>query len=43
MALPVHVEGRELVSFVFNRQDRDFRADRTCAEAIRPLRATSTG
>lgn len=38
MALPVHVEGNELVSFVFNRQDRDFaERDRDCAEAIRPL------
>ncbi len=38
MALPVHVEGKELVSFVFNRQDRDFtERDHACAEAIRPL------
>jgi len=38
MALPIHVEGRELVSFVFNRHDRDFTdRDRACAEAIRPL------
>lgn len=38
MALPVHVEGRELVSFVFNRIDRDFtETERACAEAIRPL------
>lgn len=38
MALPVHVEGKELVSFVFNRRDRDFTdRDRACAEAIRPL------
>jgi DNA-binding CsgD family transcriptional regulator len=38
MALPVHVEGRELVSFVFNRQGQDFsERDRACAEAIRPL------
>jgi DNA-binding CsgD family transcriptional regulator len=37
MALPVHVHGKELVSFVFNRQDRDFSdRDRACAEAIRP-------
>jgi DNA-binding CsgD family transcriptional regulator len=37
MALPVHVRGRELVSFVFNRQDRDFSdRDRARAEAIRP-------
>jgi len=36
--LPVHVEDKELVSFVFNRQDRDFSdRDRACAEAIRPL------
>jgi DNA-binding CsgD family transcriptional regulator len=38
MVLPVHVQGDELVSFVFNRQDRDFSdRDRACAEAIRPL------
>lgn len=38
MALPVHVDGRELVSFVFNRKDRDFsERDRACSEAIRPL------
>lgn len=38
MALPVHVEGRELVSFVFNRKQSDFsERDRACAEAIRPL------
>lgn len=38
MVLPVHVDGKELVSFVFNRQDRDFSdRDRACAEAIRPL------
>jgi DNA-binding CsgD family transcriptional regulator len=38
MVLPVHVEGKELVSFVFNRHDRDFSdRDRACAEAIRPL------
>lgn len=38
MALPVHVQGAELVSFVFNRQDRDFSdRDRACAEAVRPL------
>ena len=38
MALPVHVHGDSLVSFVFNRQDRDFTdRDRACAEAIRPL------
>lgn len=38
MALPVHVEGKELVSFVFNRIDRDFTEnERACAEAIRPL------
>ena len=37
MALPVHVAGKELVSFVFNRHDRDFsERDRACAEAIRP-------
>jgi len=37
LALFVHVEGRELVSFVFNRLDRDFSdRDRACAEAIRP-------
>jgi DNA-binding CsgD family transcriptional regulator len=37
MALPVHVEGRELVSFVFNRSGSDFtERDRACAEAIRP-------
>ena len=37
MALPVHVEGKELVSFVFNRHDRDFSdVERACAEAIRP-------
>jgi DNA-binding CsgD family transcriptional regulator len=38
MAVPVHVRGAELVSFVFNRQDRDFSdRDRACAEAMRPL------
>jgi DNA-binding CsgD family transcriptional regulator len=38
MALPIHVEGRELVSFVFNRTGSDFTdRDRACAEAIRPL------
>jgi DNA-binding CsgD family transcriptional regulator len=37
MALPVHVQDKVLVSFVFNRQDRDF-SDREVAraEAIRP-------
>ena len=38
MALPIHREGKELVSFVFNRQARDFsQRDHACAEAIRPL------
>jgi DNA-binding CsgD family transcriptional regulator len=37
MAVPVHVKGDELVSFVFNRRGRDFtERDRACAEAIRP-------
>jgi len=37
MALPIHVQGNALVSFVFNRRDRDFSdRDRDCAEAIRP-------
>jgi len=37
MAVPVHIDRTLLVSFVFNRQDRDFSdLDRARAEAIRP-------
>jgi DNA-binding CsgD family transcriptional regulator len=37
MALPVHVDGNQLVSFVFNRMDGDFSdRDRACVETIRP-------
>ena len=37
MAVPVHIDPTLLVSFVFNRQDRDFSdRDRDRAEAIRP-------
>jgi DNA-binding CsgD family transcriptional regulator len=37
MALPIHVDGKELVSFVFNRHDSDFTdRDRACADTIRP-------
>jgi DNA-binding CsgD family transcriptional regulator len=37
MAVPLHVQGSVLVSFVFNRSGRDFSdRDRACLEAIRP-------
>jgi DNA-binding CsgD family transcriptional regulator len=37
MAVPIHVREHELVSFVFNRKDRDFSdRDRACLESIRP-------
>jgi DNA-binding CsgD family transcriptional regulator len=37
MAVPIHVQGDELVSFVLNRSGRDFTdRDRACVEAIRP-------
>ena len=37
MAVPIHVQGSELVSFVLNRSGRDFSdRDRACMEAIRP-------
>jgi DNA-binding CsgD family transcriptional regulator len=37
MAVPIHVRGNELVSFVFNRSGRDFSdRDRACLEVIRP-------
>jgi DNA-binding CsgD family transcriptional regulator len=37
MAVPVHVQGNVLVSFVFNRSGRDFSdRDRACLESIRP-------
>jgi DNA-binding CsgD family transcriptional regulator len=37
MAVPVHVRGGVLVSFVFNRRGRDFSdRDRACVESIRP-------
>ena len=37
MAVPIHVEGEELVSFVLNRSGRDFTdRDRACVEVIRP-------
>lgn len=37
MAMPIHVDRRYLVSFVFNRRQRDFSdRDRACLELIRP-------
>jgi DNA-binding CsgD family transcriptional regulator len=37
MAVPIHVEGNLLVSFVFNRSKRDFsERDRACLELLRP-------
>jgi DNA-binding CsgD family transcriptional regulator len=37
MAVPIHVRGNALVSFVFNRHGRDFSdRDRACMESIRP-------
>ncbi|MGZ5104084.1 MAG: helix-turn-helix transcriptional regulator [Usitatibacter sp.] len=37
MAVPIHVRGNELVSFVLNRSGRDFSdRDRACLESIRP-------
>ena len=37
MAVPIHVLGHELVSFVLNRSGRDFSdRDRACLESIRP-------
>ncbi len=37
MAVPIHVQGDELVSFVLNRSGRDFsERDRGCVESIRP-------
>jgi DNA-binding CsgD family transcriptional regulator len=37
IAVPIHVRGPELVSFVFNRKGRDFSVrDRACLESIRP-------
>ena len=37
MAVPIHVRGQELVSFVLNRSGRDFSdRDRACLESIRP-------
>ena len=37
MAVPIHVRGHELVSFVLNRSRRDFSdRDRACLESIRP-------
>ena len=37
MAVPIHVQGDELVSFVLNRSGRDFsERDRACVESIRP-------
>ena len=37
MAVPIHVRGHELVSFVLNRSGRDFSdRDAACMEAIRP-------
>jgi DNA-binding CsgD family transcriptional regulator len=38
MAVPIHVDRHELVSFVLNRSGRDFSdRDRDCLESIRPL------
>ena len=37
MAVPIHVDSRSLVSFVFNRSKRDFSdRDRACLEVMRP-------
>ena len=37
IAVPIHVRGHRLVSFVFNRKGRDFSdRDRACLESIRP-------